>query len=266
MVKARLFAAGRLFVALVAFTGGAAWANEGHGGGGCGAETPWKEWHADAGMGSPASLQRGARNFMNYCLGCHSLQYARYKRIGEDLGMTEKQVTENLMFTGERIHDYVKSAMPAKDAEVWFGRAPPDLSLIARARGKDYLYRFLKGFYADDARPSGANNLVLKDTAMPYVLANVQGPQKAKFVLEKCKEGTEEKMVRKFDGFEPGAPGDLNEAEFDVFVRDLVNFLEYVGEPAQIQRHRLGIWVILFLIVFTLFAWLLKKEIWKDIH
>ncbi len=259
----------RVLIAALTCVAGAAWASAGGGQGGsssCEEGTPWKEWHADAGVGSTASLQRGARNFMNYCLGCHSLQYARYSQIGADLGMTEKQVAANLMFTGERVHDYVKSAMPSKDAEVWLGRAPPDLSLIARARGKDYLYQFLKGFYADDARPTGANNLVLKDTAMPYVLADLQGAHKASFVLEKCVSGGEEKMVRRFDRFEEGSPGKLSEAQFDVFVRDLVNFLQYVGEPAQMQRERLGIWVLLFLVVFTLFAWSLKKEIWKDVH
>lgn len=258
----------RLFVVAAACFASATWAASGsHDGGGCSGELPWTAWHADAGLGSDASLQRGARNFMNYCLGCHSLQYARYKSIGEDIGLTEQQTLDNLMLAGGGIHDYVKSSMPAADAEVWFGRAPPDLSLIARSRGKDYIYQFLKGFYADESRPNGANNLLLKDTAMPYVLAELQGPQKAKFVLEKCgHENGEDKMVRRFDGFEAGPNGSMNEAEFDMFVRDLTNFLEYVGEPALAKRHALGIWVILFLVVFTLLAWSLKKEIWKDVH
>ncbi len=253
-----------LFVALCGFTG-IAGASSGGGGGGCTPNAPWEQWHANASVTSLSSLQRGARNYVNYCLGCHSLQYMRYSRIAEDLDIGEQQAKSNLIFTGASIHDYVKSAMPAKDAEEWFGRAPPDLSLIARARGADYIYQFLKGFYVDEGRPTGANNLVLKDTAMPYVLANVGGQHKAVFTLQKCVENGEEKMVRHFDGLETVVPGELSEEEYDGFVRDIVNFLQYVGEPVQAKRQRLGVWVILFLVVFTLFAWMLKKEIWKDV-
>jgi ubiquinol-cytochrome c reductase cytochrome c1 subunit len=226
----------------------------------------WQGWRADTDINSKASLQRGARNFVNYCLGCHSLQYMRYNRIAQDLDLSEEQLRSSLMFTGERPFDYVLSAMPAADAANWFGIAAPDLSLTARAKGRDHIYRFLKTFYLDDSKPTGVNNLALANAAMPHVLADLQGLQRAVFVLEKHEEAGEEKMLKKFDHFEPAAPGRLSEAEYDAFVSDLVNFLDYVAEPVRAQRQQLGIWVVLFLIVFTLLAWALKKEIWKDVH
>ncbi len=228
----------------------------------------WRHWKADNEIRSTASLQRGARNFVNYCLGCHSLKYMRYNRIAEDLDMTEEQVKANLMFTGERRFDQVLSPMPAKSAEAWFGHAPPDLSLITRAKGPDYVYQFLKTFYADDSRAAttGVNNLALEGTAMPHVLSELQGVKKAVFVLEKHGTGEGEQMVRRFEKFELVKPGKLEPAEYDEFVRDTVNFLDYVGEPIRLKRERLGIWVIAFLLVFTGFAYALKKEIWKDVH
>jgi len=248
-------------VLAVTLVSGAAVASEGAGGG-----ESWRGWHADTDINSKASLQRGARNFVNYCLGCHSLQYVRYNRIAEDLEITEDQLKDSLMFTGERPFDYVLSAMPAADAETWFGRAPPDLSLTARAKGTDYIYQFLQTFYLDDSKPTGVNNLALENAAMPHVLVELQGLRKAVFVLEKHAEAGQERMLRQFDHFEPVAPGRLSEAEYAAFVNDLVNFLDYVAEPARLQREQLGIWVVLFLIVFTLLAWALKKEIWKDVH
>ena len=226
----------------------------------------WRNWHAANDVTNRASLQQGARNFINYCLGCHSLQYMRYNRVAQDLGLTEEQLKTNLMFTGQRPFEVMKSAMPPADAENWFGRAPPDLSLIARARGPDYLYQFLRTFYLDSERPTGVNNLALENAAMPQVLADLQGTQKAIFVLEKKDEGNGAQMVRVFDHFEQVAPGRMSAAEFDEFVRDTVNFLDYVGEPVRAQREALGLWVVLFLLVFTGFAWALKKEIWKDVH
>lgn len=226
----------------------------------------WQKWVADTDITSTASLQRGARNFVNYCLGCHSLQYVRFSQVGEDLGLTEEQVKANLMFTGERPQDYMLSTMPPADAERWFGRAPPDLSLIARAKGGDHVYRFLKTFYLDESKPTGVNNLALENAAMPHVLADLQGVQKAVFVLEKQHEGGQDKMLRRFDHFEQVSPGRLSEEEYNAFVKDIVNFLDYVSEPVRVERESLGIWVILFLLVFTGFAWALKKEIWKDVH
>ncbi len=255
-----------LLLALTLATGAAS-ASAGGGG------AVWETWTADNDLRSTASLQRGARNFMNYCLGCHSLQYMRYNRIAQDLAMTEEQVQANLMFTGQRPFDPVLSAMPHADAETWFGRPPPDLSLIARSRGPDYLFQFLKTFHVDESRvaTTGVNNLALDGTAMPHVLADLQGLQKAVFHVERRTEkGQDGKevvtQVKVFDHFEQLRPGKLSPAEYDEFVRDTVNFLDYVGEPTRRQREDLGIWVIGFLLVFTGFAYALKLEIWKDVR
>jgi len=211
---------------------------------------------------SLASLQRGARNFVNYCLGCHSAKYMRYSQVAEDLALTEEEVRANLMFTGMRIYDTMESAMPAEKARQWFGNVPPDLSLIARSRGVDYVYTFLRSFYEDPSRPTGANNAVLPQTAMPNVLAGLQGAQRPRFEKVVDKEGKEtEHLV----ALEPGTPGEMPAPAFDSFVRDTVAFLEYVSEPAKAQRKSLGVWVILFLLMFTTFSWFLYKEYWKDV-
>jgi ubiquinol-cytochrome c reductase cytochrome c1 subunit len=218
--------------------------------------------HANNDVLNVASLQRGARNFVNYCLGCHSAKYVRYNRLAEDLGLTEDQLIENLMFTGERPFDTMSIAMSHDDAQRWFGVAPPDLSLIARSRGTDYVYTFLRTFYLDDSRPTGVNNMVLPQTAMPHVLWDVQGIQKAVYEGESDAEGN---MHKKFAGFELAREGRLSEREYDEFVRDIVNFLDYVGEPMKIERQKLGLRVLGFLIVFFLFAYFLKREYWKDV-
>jgi ubiquinol-cytochrome c reductase cytochrome c1 subunit len=207
------------------------------------------------------SLQRGAKYFVNYCLGCHSAQYVRYNRLAEDLQLTEQQLVDNLMFTGERPFDTMEIAMRPEDAARWFGTAPPDLSLIARSRGTDYIYTFLRSFYVDPDRPTGANNVVLRGTAMPAVLWELQGAQRAKFGEDPEHPGEE-----RFEGFETIHPGTLPAAEFDEVVRDIVNFLDYIGEPIKRERQQLGIRVIGFLLVFLLIAYMLKKEIWKDVH
>jgi len=214
-------------------------------------------------VGNVASLQRGARNFVNYCLGCHSAKYVRYNRLGNDLGLTEAQVAENLMFTGERPHDTLHIAMRPDDAKHWFGTTPPDLSLIARARGTDYLYTFLKSFYLDPSRPTGVNNTAMPNTAMPHVLWELQGYQKAVYDGE---SDAEHNAVHKtFTGFELAQKGTLTPQEYDQFVRDTVNFLDYIGEPMQLQRQSLGLKVLGFLLVFFLLAYFLKKEYWKDV-
>ena len=212
-------------------------------------------------VGNKASLQRGASHFVNYCLGCHSAKYVRYNRVATDLGITEDQLIDNLMFTGERPHDTMKIGINPDDAKRWFGVVPPDLSLIARARGTDYLYTFLKSFYADPAKLTGVNNIVLPGTAMPHVLAELQGVQEAVWEGHVDAQGNAQ---RQFKEFKPGA-GKLTAEEYDQFVRDTVNFLDYIGEPAQLQRTRLGFPVLAFLVFFTLLAWLLKKEYWKDV-
>jgi len=205
-----------------------------------------------------ASLQRGARTFVNYCLGCHSLNYVRYNRLAADLQITEEQLENNLMFTGEQPGDTMSIAMRPEDASRWFGTEPPDLSLIARSRGTDYLYTFLLSFYVDEERPTGVDNVVLPGTAMPHVLWQLQGLQAAHF--EQAEDGSEH-----LEGFEIMSPGELAPEHYEDLVRDLVNFLDYVGEPMQLERQRLGIRVIAFLLVLLLVSYLLKKEIWKDV-
>jgi ubiquinol-cytochrome c reductase cytochrome c1 subunit len=204
------------------------------------------------------SLQRGARYFVNYCLGCHSAQYVRYNRVAEDLGISEEELTENLMFTGERPFDTMTIAMRPEDATRWFGVAPPDMSLLARSKGTDYIYSFLRGFYASADRPTGVDNIVLPGTAMPHVLWEMQGVQSAVF-------DTDENGNEHFEHFEPGVPGQLSGDAYDAVVRDIVNFLDYISEPMQLQRQALGIRVIAFLLVFLVLAYLLKREIWSDV-
>jgi ubiquinol-cytochrome c reductase cytochrome c1 subunit len=230
---------------------------------------PLQEANAD--VSNLASLQRGARNFVNYCQGCHSAKYMRYSQLATDLALTEDDVKANLMFTGERIYDTMQSVMPPEKARQWFGNAPPDLSLIVRSRGPDYVYTFLRSFYEDSSRPTGVNNAVLPGTAMPHVLAPLQGVQRARFEDAHDKAGkpvidaTTNKPVRQLAGLEPGTAGDMPAATFDSFVRDTVAFLTYVAEPAKARRESLGIWVVLFLLMFAAFAWFLYKEYWKDV-
>lgn len=212
-------------------------------------------------LGNLASLQRGARNFVNYCMGCHSAQYVRYNQLARDLGMTEDQVVNNLMFAAVRPTETMNIALRPADGERWFGVAPPDLSLIARSKGTDYVYNFLRAFYADPARPTGVNNLMLPNTSMPHVLWSLQGIQEATF--EEVRDGGVTHET--FHGFELQSPGSLDPEQYDQFVRDTVNFLDYISEPVKKQRQRLGILVIAFLMLFGLFAWFLKQEIWKDI-
>lgn len=220
-----------------------------------------KTAHVD--VSNTASLQRGARNFINYCAGCHSAKYVRFNRLAEDLGLSEAQVLENLMFAAERPFDTIKVAMPADDAKRWFGQPPPDLSLIARSRGADWLYTFLLSFYEDSGKTTGMNNLVLPGASMPHVLWELQGTQKIVYRTEKDAAGNEHEV---FGHFEQATPGKLSAEEYDAFVLDTVNFLEYIGEPVKLKRVQLGIWVMFFLLVFFLLAYALKKEYWKDVH
>lgn len=216
---------------------------------------------ANTDVSNISSLQRGARNFVNYCMGCHSAKYVRYNQLAKDLQISEDQLVNNLMFAGGRPHDRMEIAMPEADATRWFGAPAPDLSLIARSRGVDYLYTFLKSFYIDESRPTGVNNLVLEGAAMPHILWQLQGMQRAVFVEEEHDGATH----AVFTEFEMVTPGTMSAKEYDHFVLDLVNFLEYIGEPVQLKRRQLGIWVLIFLLVFGLLAWALKQEIWKDI-
>jgi len=208
------------------------------------------------------SLQRGARNFMNYCSGCHSLKYLRYNRMAADLKIPDTELSANLMFTSDKPFDTINSAMP-KDSEEWFGKQPPDLSLMARERGVDYIYSFLKGFYVDKTHPWGVNNLYLPGAAMPHVLAERQGLQKPVFKNEPDDRGSARMVLV---GVESMTPGALKPEEYDQFVRDIANFLDYAGEPVKEKRQSMGVFVTLFLLVFFVFAYLLKKEYWKDVH
>jgi len=213
---------------------------------------------ADIDVTDTESLQRGAKYFVNYCMGCHSAKYQRYNRMGQDLGLTVDEVKENLMFTTENIGDTMTISMKPADAEKWFGVIPPDLSVTARSRGVDWIYTYLRSFYVDESRPFGVNNLVFPDVGMPHVMWQMQGLQKAVY-----KEVDGRKVVEKLEIAEPGS---MNAEEFDGAMRDLTAFLSYVGEPIQVKRRAMGKWVLLFIGVFFILAYLLKKEYWKDIH
>ncbi len=213
-------------------------------------------------LGNVRSLQRGASHFVNYCMGCHSAKYVRYNRLAEDLQLSEQQVIDNLMFVGEKLLDTMDIAMDPLDAGRWFGQVPPDLSLIARAKGTDYVFNYLKGFYLDPDRRNGTDNLFLPGASMPHVLWELQGLQKPVYEANIDANGAVHKVMV---GFERVTEGLLNPEEFDQFVRDLTNFLEYISEPVKLERKKLGIRVLLFLLVFFLFSYLLKQEYWKDI-
>jgi ubiquinol-cytochrome c reductase cytochrome c1 subunit len=206
-----------------------------------------------------ASLQRGFRYFVNYCLGCHSAQYVRYSRVAADIGISEQQLIDNLMFTGERPSDTMVNAMRPEDANRWFGVEPPDMSLLARSLGTDYIYSFLRSFYLSSERPTGVNNTVLPGTAMPHVLWELQGTQRA--IFENDENGNPV-----FERFVPVSPGSMDPSEFDAAVRDIVNFLDYISEPIRLERRAIGMRVIAFLLIFLVLAYLLKKEIWKDVE
>jgi ubiquinol-cytochrome c reductase cytochrome c1 subunit len=217
--------------------------------------------HADIEPGNIASLQRGARNFMNYCSGCHSAKYVRFNTIGQDLELSDEQLADNLMFNADKTFETIKVSMPDAAAGRWFGVVPPDLSLIGRAKGADYIYSFLKSFYVQDGSPTGVDNTVLAGTSMPHVLWELQGFQKAIFT-----EHTEEGVTSQhFEGFEPLTEGTMDREDYDEFVRDTVNFLVYVAEPIRSERRKLGVWVLMYLIFFWIIAVMLKKQIWKDV-
>ncbi len=212
--------------------------------------------------GNISSLQRGARNFMNYCSGCHSAQYVRYNTIGKYLELSEEQLIDNLMFNADKTFETIQSSMPSDDAKRWYGVAPPDLSLTARAKGVDYVYNFLKGFYVEAESPTGVDNLVLAGTSMPHVLWELQGYQAANFSHHENEDGS---VTTTFEGFEVLSAGAMDADDYDEFVRDTVNFLAYISEPIRSDRRKLGVWVLMFLIFFYILASMLKKQIWKDV-
>jgi ubiquinol-cytochrome c reductase cytochrome c1 subunit len=213
---------------------------------------------ADIDLTDSSSLERGAHHYVTYCLGCHAVKHIRYKRIAMDLHLDEAEILKNVAPLGAGIYDQMHSAMNSHDAEKWFGTTPPDLSLIARSRGADWLYSYLKGFYSEKGKPTGVNNAIFKDVAMPNVLWQLQGTQSA--VIETI-DGQEVITELKLE-----QPGQMTPKEFDLFVNDLVNFLQYVGEPIQLERQQMGKYVLFFLFMFIILAYLLKKEYWKDVH
>jgi ubiquinol-cytochrome c reductase cytochrome c1 subunit len=207
-----------------------------------------------------AASQRGARLFMNYCMSCHSANYMRYNRLVEDLGLSEQLVLDNLVFADKKIGDTMSIAMQPDDGARWFGKTPPDLSLVGRSRGSDWLYAYLRGFYRDE---HGAwNNTALPNAAMPHVMWPLQGIQEPVY-QHHMDHGVEVRTIEKLKLAEPGS---LSAEEYDSAVRDLVTFLEYLGEPAKMKRKNIGVWVMLYLVVFALLAWLLKAEYWRDVH
>lgn len=209
------------------------------------------------------SIKRGAKTFVEYCLNCHSAALMRYSRIGQDLNMSKDEVRSQLITTGVKIGDVMKVAIDEADAKRWFGKAPPDLSVIARARGVDWLYTYLRSFYHDESRPWGVNNTVFKDVGMPHVLWELQGLQTPITEHIVDDHGAEQDVIV---GFELAEPGKLSPKEYDEVVRDLVTFIAYLGEPSKLQRLALGKWVLLFLAGFLVLVIMLKKEYWRDIH
>lgn len=214
-------------------------------------------------MSDKASLQNGAKLFANYCLGCHSTQYQRYERVATDLGIPADLMKDNLIFDPEtKIGSLMVNSMPPKQAANWFGAPPPDLTLVARVRGTDWLYTYLRSFYADPSRPFGVNNTVFPSVGMPHVLEELQGIPSAVFETHMV-DGEEVQVIV---DIETDGTGELSSGEYDNAVRDLVNFLEYSGDPVQLERHALGWWVMAFLVLFTIVVVLLKKEYWRDVH
>ena len=215
---------------------------------------------ANTKVGNIASLQRGARLYFNYCSGCHSIKYQSYSRLADDLKLAPDEVLKNFAFTGAKIGDQIVANMPADHAQEWFGKAPPDLSLEARAKGPDWIYTYLKSFYLDPSRPVGWNNTVFPGASMPNVLWELQGLQRAHYA--EAKPGDEPAVEK----LELASKGSQSGEEFDQTARDITAFLQYVGEPAALKREAVGVWAILYLAFFTFLAWLLNKEYWKDVH
>lgn len=221
--------------------------------------------HANIDTHDKASIIRGAQNFIDYCFGCHSLSLMRYNRIGKDLGLSEEEVSEKLLFTGAKVGDLMKNAIRGGDAKGWFGTKPPDLSVVVRSRSVDWIYTYLRSFYRDDSRPWGVNNKVFKDVAMPHVLWELQGLQELKSRGEETSSHDSSHNSSQNKELVLTEKGKLSPEQFDAWVRDTVNFLNYASEPTKLKRLALGKWVIGFLALFSLLMYLLKKEYWKDV-
>ena len=253
----------KLLVALLVSFGciGGAAANEGG--------YAWDKFPVEK-MSDKAALQHGAKLFVNYCLNCHAAAYMRYNRM-HDIGLTDDEIKKNLLFATDKVGDTMKVSLDPKQAKEWLAAVPPDLTLIARSRaevgkgsGADYLYTYMRTFYRDDTKATGWNNMAYPGVAMPNVLWELQGQRVAKFVDEKDQHDPT-KTAHRFDGFEQTAPGKLDEHAYDEAIADLVAYLQWIGEPAQEHRVRIGVWVLLFLSVLTVFTWRLNASYWKDV-
>ncbi len=229
---------------------------------------PWDKFPMER-VTDIAALQNGAKLFVNYCLNCHSAAFMRYNRL-RDIGLTEQQIKDNLMFATDKVGETMKVSLDPKQAKEWFGATPPDLTVIARSRashagtGADYLYTYLRTYYRDDTKATGWNNLAFPNVGMPHVLWELQGQRAAKFIEEKDPHDPS-KTQHVFAGFEQLTPGKMSPQEYDNAVADLVAFLQWMGEPIQKQRVRLGVWVLIFLGLFTVIAWRLNAAYWKDV-
>lgn len=213
-----------------------------------------------------ASLQNGAKVFVNYCLNCHSAAFMRFNRL-KDIGLSDQQVKDNLLFTTDKVGETMKAAIDPKQAKLWFGSNPPDLTVIARSRagaggsGADYLYTYLRTYYRDDTKPTGWNNLVFPNVGMPHALWELQGDRRPVFEAHESHGAT----TQVFKGWEQVRPGLMTPLQYDQTVGDLVNYMQWMAEPAQNTRKRIGVWVLLFLGVFTIIAWRLNAAFWKDV-
>jgi len=218
---------------------------------------------ADVNLRDTDSLIRGAKTFMAYCATCHSAEFMRYSRIGKDMGLSEDYLLENLVAGDGRVGDTIPSGMPADYAQRIFGKVPPDLSVVTRAYGADWLYTYLISFYEDDSTALGVNNAVYKDVGMPNVFAHEQGTQRA--IFKEVDGGENSETQQRLVGVELVEPGSMSQDAFETMIRDLVNFMVYMGEPAQLKRMALGPWVLGFIAFFTLIMFFLKKEVWRDV-
>ena len=229
---------------------------------------PWDHFPVEK-MQDMAALQNGAKLFVNYCLNCHSASFVRYNRL-RDIDLTEDQIKKNLLFTGEKVGEVMKTSLDPKQAKEWFGALPPDLSVIARSRagsggsGSDYLYTYLRTYYRDETKATGWNNLAFPSVGMPHALWELQGQRAAKFEDVKDPHNPD-KTIHRFAGFEQITPGSMSPQQYDEAVADLVAYMTWMAEPARAQRVRLGVGVLIFLAIFTLIAWRLNAAYWKDV-
>ena len=218
-------------------------------------------------LNDKASLQNGAKLFVNYCLNCHSAAYMRYNRL-QDIGLTEKQIKENLLFTTDKVGETMKAAIDPKQAKEWFGANPPDLTVIARSRagangsGADYLYTYLRTYYRDETKATGWNNLAMPNVAMPHPLWELQGERKPLFNEVEAHGHKTQVFAGKWEQVKPGS---MTPLQYDQAIGDLVGYMQWMGEPAQSSRVRVGVWVLLFLLAFAVIAWRLNASYWKDV-